>query len=54
MKVAEPRPNLVYWADVDKALNDALKEIVVDGKDVKATLDKYHQKIEEAKQNSGK
>ncbi|SKA97303.1 carbohydrate ABC transporter substrate-binding protein, CUT1 family [Caloramator quimbayensis] len=54
MKVAQPRPNLVYWADVDKALNDALKEIVVDGKDVKATLDKYHQKIEEAKQNSSK
>lgn len=54
MKVAQPRPNLVYWADVDKALNDALKEIVVDGKDIKATLDKYHQKIEEAKQNSGK
>ncbi|MCX7902922.1 MAG: extracellular solute-binding protein [Caloramator sp.] len=54
MKVAEPRPNLVYWADVDKALNDALKEIVIDGKDVKATLDKYHQKIEEAKQKAGK
>ncbi|KRQ86717.1 putative ABC transporter-binding protein precursor [Caloramator mitchellensis] len=54
MKVAEPRPNLVYWADVDKAVNDALKEIVVDGKDVKATLDKYHNVIEEAKKKAGK
>lgn len=54
MKVAEPRPNLVYWADVDKALNDALKEIVLEGKDVKATLDKYHKVIEDAKQKEGK
>ncbi|GFR36208.1 sugar ABC transporter substrate-binding protein [Thermobrachium celere] len=54
MKVAEPRPNLVYWADVDKALNDALKEIVLEGKDVKATLDKYHKVIEDAKQKAGK
>ena len=46
---AEARPNVSYWADVDKALNEALKAIVIDGKDVKQTLDHYHGVIEAAK-----
>jgi len=41
MKVTEPRPNVTYWADVEKATNDAYREAVMEGKDVKATLDKY-------------
>ncbi|HYF93543.1 MAG TPA: extracellular solute-binding protein [Symbiobacteriaceae bacterium] len=41
MKVTEPRPNVTYWADVEKATNDAFREIVIEGKDVKATLDKH-------------
>jgi trehalose transport system substrate-binding protein len=41
MKTTQPRPNVTYWADVEKALNDAFQECVIDGKDVKATLDKY-------------
>jgi trehalose transport system substrate-binding protein len=49
MEVAEPRPNLAYWADVDKALNEALKAIVIDNQDIKQTLDKYHDVIEKAK-----
>ena len=49
LKHAEPRPNLVYWADVDKAINGALREIIFEGKDIKTTLDKYHNMIEEAK-----
>jgi trehalose transport system substrate-binding protein len=49
MKVAEPRPNLTWWADLEKALNDAFREIVIEGKDVKVTLDKYAAVIEAAK-----
>lgn len=49
LEVAEPRPNVTYWATVDKALNEAYKAIVIDGKDIKETLDKYHGVIEEAK-----
>lgn len=49
MATTEPRPNVTYWADVEKASNDAFREIVIEGKDVKATLDKYHGVIEAAK-----
>ncbi|WP_432667100.1 extracellular solute-binding protein [Wukongibacter baidiensis] len=49
IKVAEARPNVTYWDTVDKALNDALREIAIEGKDVKETLDKYAKVIEEAK-----
>lgn len=49
LESAEPRPNVTYWATVDKSLNEAYKEIVIDGKDVKATLDKYSQTIQDAK-----
>ncbi|SCY89621.1 sugar ABC transporter substrate-binding protein [Alkaliphilus peptidifermentans] len=49
LSVAEARPNVVYWDTVDKALNDALREIAMEGKDVKATLDKYAKVIQEAK-----
>lgn len=41
MATTEPRPNVTYWADVEKATNDAFREAVIEGKDVKATLDKY-------------
>lgn len=41
LESAEPRPNVTYWATVDKSLNEAYKAITVDGKDVKATLDHY-------------
>ncbi|MFZ5354516.1 MAG: extracellular solute-binding protein [Bacillota bacterium] len=49
LEVAEPRPNVPYWTEVDKALNGAYREIVLEGKDVKATLDKYHETLEAAK-----
>ncbi len=50
MKVTEPRPNITWWADLEKALNDAFREIVIEGKEVKPTLDKYAGVIEAAKQ----
>lgn len=48
LKYAEPRPNVVYWAEVDKALNNAFREIVIEGAAVKPTLDKYHDAIAKA------
>lgn len=50
LEYAEPRPIVNYWSDVDKAINDAFVEIVVEGnKDVQGVLDKYHANIEAAK-----
>ncbi|RMF87437.1 MAG: extracellular solute-binding protein [Nitrospinota bacterium] len=46
---AEPRPNVSYWATVEKALNNAFREIVMEGAPVKPTLDRYHQMLERAK-----
>jgi len=46
---SEPRPNVVYWAEVDKALNGAYREIVVEGAEVEATLKKYHAMLVRAK-----
>lgn len=45
---AEPRSHVSYWADLDKALTGAFREIVVEGKDVKEVLDKYHDVLERA------
>lgn len=38
LKVSQPRPNVTYWDTVDKALNDAFREIVIEGKDVKKKI----------------
>ncbi len=49
LQFAQSRPIVPYWSDVDKAINDAFKDIVIDGnKDVQGTLDKYHDQIEAA------
>lgn len=49
LKASEARPNVVYWDTVDKALNDALRETAMEGKDVTETLNKYAQVIADAK-----
>jgi trehalose transport system substrate-binding protein len=43
LKYTQPRPNLSYWATLDKSLNSAFREIVMEGRPIKETLDKYHQ-----------
>lgn len=54
LQFAQSRPIVPYWSDVDKAINDAFKDIVIDGnKDVQGTLDKYHDQIEAAKAQKG-
>lgn len=47
---AEPRPILPYWSAVDKAINDAYIEIVVNqNQDIQGVLDAQHDNIEKAK-----
>lgn len=54
LKYAQSRPIVPYWSDVDKAINDAFKDIVIDGKeDVQGILDGYHEQIEAAKAAKG-
>lgn len=49
---ASPRGNVPYWPEVEKALLDAFQDIVIDGKDVKSTLDRYADVIEQARKNA--
>jgi len=54
LQYAQSRPIVPYWSDVDKAINDAFKDIVIDGKeDVQGILDGYHEQIEAAKAAKG-
>ena len=53
MENAEARPNVLYWEDVDKAINDAFQEIVMEKKPAKPTLDKYAEVIRRAMEASG-
>lgn len=46
MAVAQPLPNVPYWGKVQQAINDASKEILLDGADVKTTLDKYAEQVQ--------
>lgn len=46
---AQPLPNVPYWGEVNTYINDALKEIVIDGADVAATLEKYAKLVDEVK-----
>jgi trehalose transport system substrate-binding protein len=47
------RPNVVYWPDVDQAINDGIQSIIVNGDDVQSTLDDLHSQIEQAAKSSG-
>lgn len=47
------RPSVVYWADVDEAINAAVERIIVNGEDVQSTLDELHDDIERAAKDAG-
>jgi trehalose transport system substrate-binding protein len=47
---AQPRPRVAYWAQLDRALTGAFRDIVYDGKPVQATLERYHQQLQQARQ----
>ncbi len=53
MENAQARPNVLYWEDVDEAVNNAFEEIVLEKKPVKPTLDKYAEVIRQASEATG-
>ena len=53
MEVAEPLPHVSYWPEAQQAINDAAKEICINGADVKETLDKYAAQIADYAEKAG-
>jgi trehalose transport system substrate-binding protein len=49
LAVTRPRPNVVYWTDVENILTEAFNEIVSNGAEVASTLDKYQEQIDALK-----
>jgi trehalose transport system substrate-binding protein len=49
---ARPRPQVDYWAQLDRALTGAFREIVYEGQPAQATLDRYHRELQQAHQRS--
>jgi trehalose transport system substrate-binding protein len=47
------RPNVVYWSDVESAMDDVIHNAIVGGQDVKTVLDAAHDKIAAAAQSKG-
>src|SRR6266508_689474 len=47
------RPNVVYWSDVESAMDDVIHKAIVGGQDVKTVLDAAHSKIEQAAKSKG-
>ena len=47
------RPNVAYWSDVDKAIQDGVQKIIVDGRPVQSTLDGLHGQIQSAAKATG-
>lgn len=50
LAVTRPRPNLVFWTDVENILSDAFNDIVSNGADVQETLDRYQEEINALKE----
>jgi trehalose transport system substrate-binding protein len=48
LKHTQSRPQVSYWAQIDRAVTTAFREIVYEGQPVQATLDRYHQELEQA------
>lgn len=51
LAVAEPLPNVPYWGDVNKIINDIFQEVVLDKQDVSASLEKYAEKLQRIQEN---
>jgi trehalose transport system substrate-binding protein len=45
LRQALPRPQVRSWAQVDRAITAAFREIVYEGQPVQTTLDRYHREI---------
>lgn len=46
---AEPRPNVLYWATVNRALSEAFREVVLEGKAPGPVLKRYGKMLEDAR-----
>jgi trehalose transport system substrate-binding protein len=46
---ARPRPQAAHWAQVDRALTGAFRDIVYEGQPVQATLERYRRQVQEAR-----
>jgi trehalose transport system substrate-binding protein len=44
---ARARPNVTYWLQVEQVLSNAFNDIVSNGQEVQATLDRYQQEIDQ-------
>jgi trehalose transport system substrate-binding protein len=50
LKYAQPRAQVSYWAQLDRALTGAFRAIVYEGLPVQATLNRYHQELQETRE----
>ncbi|MGE3913713.1 MAG: extracellular solute-binding protein, partial [Chloroflexota bacterium] len=50
LKHVDARPNVPYWEEVSRAMNDAFRDIVQQKQPAKATLDRYAEMVQKAKQ----
>jgi trehalose transport system substrate-binding protein len=53
LKNTDARPNVAYWEDVSRSMNDAFRDVVQQKQPAKETLDRYASAIEKAKQAAG-
>lgn len=53
LKHVDARPNVPYWEDASRAMNDAFRDVVQQKQPAKATLDRYAAALQQAKQASG-
>ncbi|MDP8957569.1 MAG: extracellular solute-binding protein, partial [Actinomycetota bacterium] len=47
------RPNVVYWSDVQDAINEAVRRVIVRGEPVQPTLNELNEKIAKAARDKG-
>ena len=47
------RPNVIYWSDVQDAINEAVRRVIVRGEPVQPTLTELHDQIAKAAQDKG-
>jgi len=53
LKNVDARPNVPYWEDASRAMNDAFRDIVQQKQPAKETLDRYAAALQKAKQSAG-
>ena len=53
LKHVDARPNVPYWEDVSRAMNDAFRDIVQQKQPAKETLDRYASAVQKAKDAAG-